>query len=493
MPVNDNARLEVSAELATGRSLEYTLRVVEEIEQTIAVEVPELIMINSTSGSSGGGMFGGSGGGTNMATIRLQLTPKNERSRSVFEVGDQVRALLAEVPEIATYSVGTGGGMSGSADPVTIHILGNDLDQTTVLAGGLAAHMNTVEGVRDVKVSRGDARPELEFVFDRDRLSAFGFNSSSVATTIRGMVAGLTATQYRTGGEEFDIVLRYDEGVRQSLAQVENISVMTPAGHQVRVRDLGTLREYQAPPNIERMDRERVVTVSSGIMDRPLNQVVADIRTYVDGQDLPPQVEVVYGGDFEEQQDAFGDMFLILLLSMMLVYIVMAAQFESLREPFIIMFSIPFAFTGVILALLLTGTKLGVIGLLGAIILVGIVVKNAIVLVDYIKLLRARGVPIIEAIVEAGISRLRPVLMTTLTTVLAMLPLALSMGEGAETWQPMAISVIGGLTFSTLVTLVLVPVIYALFERRSIAETRPAVSGDGAAAATDVPRLVPVH
>ncbi len=486
MPQNDASQVTINVELATGRSLDYTAGVIEGVEQDIRAAVPEMRLLNSTVGSSG---F--SGGSSNEAVIRLRLVETGDRDRSVFEIADEIRAILADVPEMETYSVSTASGMQGSSDPIAIDILGNNIEQTTLLAEDLAAHMRTVEGVRDVKISRGDARPELEFVFDRDRLSAFGLSSAAVGNAIRGKVEGLTATTYREDGDEYDIVLRYDQSVRNSLTQIENISVMAPSGQLVRVRDLGTVREYQAPPNIDHIDRERSVTVSSSFTERPLNEVIADISTWVDQQTLPPQIEIVFSGDFEEQQDAFGDLFLVLLLSITLVYLVMAAQFESLKEPFIIMFSVPFAFSGVIFLMLITNTKLGVIGLLGAIILVGIVVKNAIVLIDYIKLMRARGVPVVEAVVQSGISRLRPVLMTTFTTVLAMLPMAFSIGEGAETWRPMAISVVGGLSFSTIVTLVLVPVIYAVFERKDVARDAEMMSGDGADASIR-PKMVPV-
>lgn len=490
MPQSDSSQLVVTAELATGRSLDYTSQIVSDLERQIAERVPETELISSTAGSSGGMMGGGT---TNEATIRLALVDLSERERSVFEIADVVRELFAGVPEVETFSVSTEAGMSANADPVAVNILGNNIEETTQLAESLAEHMRGVEGVRDVKISRGDSRPELEFVFDRERLSAFGLNSASVATVVRGKIAGLTATTFRREGDEYDVVLRYDEEIRNSLSQIENIAVMTPSGGSVRVKDLGTIREYMAPPNIDHIDRERSVTVSSGIMGRPLNQIMADIQTWVDDLDLPPQIEIVFSGDYEDQQEAFADLFMILVLSLTLVYLVMAAQFESLRDPFIIMFSVPFAFSGVVFALLISGTKLGVIGLLGAIILVGIVVKNGIVLVDYTNLMRARGLPINEAVVRSGASRLRPVLMTTLTTILAMAPMVLSTGEGSETWRPMAISVIGGLSFSTLVTLILVPVVYSVFESRKARREEKSFSGDGAATAESLPKIVPVH
>ncbi|TXD37950.1 efflux RND transporter permease subunit [Lujinxingia vulgaris] len=471
MPISDDGFVTVSGELETSRSLEYTSEVVTRLEAQITEEVPELKRLNSTSGTSGS-MFGGVGGGKNEFQLRMELIDQDDRERSVFEVADQVRGIMAGTPEIVTSTVTAGNsGGAGSAQPVAVEIRGFNLEQTTALARDLAEHMEGIEGTRDVNLSRGESRPEFEIIFDRERLSDFGLTSAQVAQVVRGNIAGQTATIFRRDGDEYDVVLRYAEGERSSLEQVREMTVNTPSGARVRLEDLGEIKEFMVPPNIERIDRERMLTVSAGIEGRPLNLVMEDVREWVDAQNLPPQIAITYGGDFQEQQESFQDLFLILALSLILVYLVMAGQFESLKEPFVIMFSIPFAFTGVILALLITNTPLSVIGLIGAIILVGIVVKNAIVLIDYIKLLQGRGQPIFEAIVDGSVSRLRPVLMTTLTTILAMIPLALEIGEGAELWKPMAISVIGGLSFSTVVTLIIVPVLYGMFERNAKTET----------------------
>ena len=464
MPTSDDSRIEVEGELETSRSLDYTARVVAEIEDRVVDEVPELKLLSSTAGVGGGGWIGA--GTTNEFSLRLELVDLDERHRSTFEIADDLRAILDERPEVVTYSATAGSGGDGDdSPPLMIHVLGHDLDATTQTADELAAYMEGVEGTRDVTISRGASRPEFEFAFDRNRLSHFGLTSASVSTAIRGAIAGQTATEFRRDGHEYDVVVRYDEASRHDLETIEQMSVMAPDGRRVRLRELGEIVEYQAPPNIERLDRERVVTVEAGLQDRPLNEAVDEIRAWIDDRNPGPQQTIVISGDFEDQQETFAELGLILLLSLILVYLVMAGQFESLKEPFVIMFSIPFAFTGVLLAALLTGTSLGVMSMLGAIILVGIVVKNAIVLIDYVKLLRNRDYRPVDAIVDGGISRLRPVLMTTATTVLAMLPLALSTGEGAEMWRPLAIAVVGGLLFSTLVTLILVPVVYGLFDR----------------------------
>ncbi|MEX1137129.1 MAG: efflux RND transporter permease subunit [Balneolales bacterium] len=464
MPVSDNSRLQINAELATGRSLDFTSDVTTQIEGIIEEEIPE---IRSMSISAGGSGWGGATS-SHIINASIQVVDLGERERSIFEMAEILRDRLDDLPEVVTYQVEAGGGGAGGARPVEIQIVGPDLEETTIISDELISRMEDIQGIRDVAASRGDARPEFELILDRDKLAASGLNSSTVSNVVRGKMDGLISTQYRSEGDEYDVVLSYEEESKHSLASIENIRVNTPSGLQVRVASLGEIQEVMTPPNIERLDRERVITVSSGLVGRALGDVVTDIQGEIAGMEIPANVDIIYGGDIEEQQETFSDMLLILILSLMLVYIVMAGQFESFKDPLVIMFSIPFAFTGVLLALLITNTPLGVIGMLGAVILVGIVVKNGIVLIDYIRLLQSQGMGIIESIVEAGILRLRPVLMTTLTTILAMMPLAIAAGEGAETWQPMAITVIGGLAFSTVITLGLIPVMYAIFNRKRI-------------------------
>ncbi len=479
MPVSDDSQLRISGEVETGRSLEFTSAVVERLEEELREVVPEARLINSTSGREGG-MFG-AGGGRNSFQLRIQLLRVDERERTVFEIADVAREIVEGMPEIAEFDVRTGGGGGGGQGrPIQVQILGHDLEATTALAEELMDQMEGIDGVRDIATSRGRSRPEYEFVLDRERLAHFEMTSAAVASVVRGNLAGQTATRFRRDGKEYDVVLRFDEDRRRTLRQVQEMTLLSPSGHRVQLQELGELREYYGPPSIDRVDRERAVTVSAGLQGVPLNRAMAQIQSWVEEQHLPPQMEIVLTGDFEDQQEAFRDLFLVLILSIILVYLVMAAQFESLKEPFVIMFSIPFAFTGVLLALLVTDTALSVIGFVGAIILVGIVVKNAIVLIDYVKLLRQREYSVVDAIVEGSTARLRPVLMTTLTTVLAMMPLALNLGEGAEIWQPMAICVIGGLLFSTVVTLLLIPAMYGQFQWKALRAERRAAEEQAA-------------
>ena len=320
--------------------------------------------------------------------------------------------------------------------------------------------------IENVTISRKNDKPELQIVFDRNKLAEHGLSTSQVSTFVRNRINGLVPSFYKEEGEEYDIKIRLEEKYRSSLHDILDLTIMTPTGVKIKLSELGRIDEYWSPPSIQHKRRERIVTISAAPDGISLGTLATRIKSETGTIEVPSQIMTAIGGAYQEQMDSFMDLAMLLVLSLILVYLVMASQFESLRMPFIIMFSIPFAFTGVILALVITGTSLSVVAALGAVLLVGIVVKNGIVLVDFINLMRDRGVELYDAIALSGKSRLRPVLMTAATTVLGMLPLAMSTGEGAEIWRPMGITVIGGLVVSTLVTMIIVPVMYALLASR---------------------------
>lgn len=323
----------------------------------------------------------------------------------------------------------------------------------------------TLKGAENIQISRKNDRPELQIKFDREKLMQHGLNSAMVSMYVRNRVDGMIASKLREEGQEYDIIVRLEENSRNSISKLEEMTLTTPLGKQIKLSELGKVGEYWSPPNIAHKRKERIVTVSVTPVNIPLGELAENIQTEINKIEIPNDLMVHIGGAYEDQQESFMNLALLLLLSLILVFIVMASQFESFSNPFVIMFSIPFAFSGSFLALYLTGTTLNLIAALGMVLLVGIVVKNGIVLVDYINLMRDRGMHLNEAIKVSGRSRLRPVLMTSLTTILGMMPMALSSGEGAEIWAPMGISVIGGLTFSTLITLIIIPVMYAIVSR----------------------------
>jgi HAE1 family hydrophobic/amphiphilic exporter-1 len=406
-------------------------------------------------------MFGGATG-SHVISMTLRCVDRRYRDRDVFEIADALRSKLDIMPQVVKYSVGTGGGGFGGSG-IEVKIFGHDFAVTEDIARNLKAQFDEIEGVRDLQLSRGDMQAEYRIVYDREKLALYGLNTATVATFVRNRINGLTASLFREDGDEYDIVVRYGEEFRTSVTDIENIRLMGSQGQTIRVKDVGQVVEHFSPPAIQRENRQRIISVTMSLHGVALGTVVSELNKVIADTELPQGVYIAVGGAAEDQAEAFGDMMTLLLLIILLVYIVMATQFESLVMPFIIMFTLPLAFTGVFLALFLTGTPLSLMALIGAIMLVGIVVKNGVLLVDFTNLLRNRGLMVNQAVIQAGKSRLRPVLMTALTTTLGMLPLAMGIGEGSEMWQPMGIAIIGGMTVSTVLTLVVIPVIYSIF------------------------------
>lgn len=353
----------------------------------------------------------------------------------------------------------------GGGNTVDIEIYGYDITQTNLLAEQLAEKVKKIQGATNVDISRDKSKPELQVILDQNKMLRYGLTTAQVSSMIRNRVDGLIATRLRQFGDEYDIIVRYKESARNSLTELQNIGIATPAGQVIRLGEIADVKEHWSPPNIERKRKERIVTVSVTPYKRALNLIAADIQKEIAAVEIPSGVMVEISGAYEDMMESFMDIGLLMVVAIILVYLVIASQFESLKMPLIIMLSIPFAFSGVALALFLSGINLSLIAAIGAIMLIGIVVKNAIVLVDFINLTRDRGVELYQAVLISGRSRLRPVLMTSMTTILAMIPLAINPGEGSELWQPMGVTVIGGLVFSTIVTMVIVPVVYVLMAR----------------------------
>ena len=386
-----------------------------------------------------------------------------ERERSSGQIAEVIRGILADYPEFKKVRVTEGGGMGmGGASTVDVEVYGYDFATTDRVAKEIQAKMLADGGCSQVIISRDEYTPEYEVDFDREKLAINGLNTTTAASYLSAAINGSTMSYYREDGDEYGIRVRYAPEFRQGIEDIENIMIYNNSGRGVRIKDVGTVVEILTPPSIQRKNRERLITVSGIVSDGyALSDVVAMTQKSISEVDIPSEVMVEIGGSFEDQQETFGDLILLLAMIIILVYIVMASQFESFMSPFVIMFSIPFAFVGVLLGLTVSGTPLGVMGLIGVLILMGVVVKNGIVLIDYTILQQERGKSVNEACVIAANSRLRPILMTTLTTVLGMLPMALGKGEGSEMWRSLGMVVAWGLSISTLVTLVIIPTVYA--------------------------------
>ena len=469
MPQNDQNFLSVYAKMQSGQRVEITKKIAFDIDSVIRAEVPEISLINLSYGSeeeaSMASMMNSTG--NNILNMRLRTVDLEERTRSVFEIADQVRGILKRYPDILQYTVSTGGMGSMGSNTVDVEIMGHDFDVTTNLAQEIARQAANIPGAEDIKISRDEDKAELQIVLDQDKLARHALTTSTVGSYVRNYIYGSRNTKFKEDGEEYDIIVRLEEEYRTSISDVENFIITDGYGQKVRLKELGQVKEYFSPPNIERKSKQRILKVSiSPAAGVAMGQIAEGAQQIIDNlEEIPQGVTLYVGGNYEDQQESFSSLLALLLLSLMLVYIVMAAEFESFKMPFIIMLSIPFAFTGVVLALLLTDTPLSIVAALGGVLLVGIVTKNGIVLIDFINLLRERGVHLYEAIARAARSRLRPVLMTSLTTILGMVPMALSTGEGSETWRPMGIAVIGGMVFSTIITMIIVPAVYASMDR----------------------------
>ena len=474
LPEVDSGEVEVVLEMAEGTRGEVTAQTTEEMLKAVDV-IPEMSASYALAGQTKKGFLTALGfdEGTNIGRIGGRLVGKEERHRSAKEIAAELRNRLMELPGVEKFSASAisavqkaffGGGRS-----ISIEVLGHDLKDTNKVAQEIRRIVEQTPGAVDLAVSRKKPRPEVQVRLDRDKTAALGLNAALVADALRTNYYGFDDTKFREAGDDFDIELRLKAEERQSILQIGETPLMTLTGQTVKLRNIATIEETFGPVEIERKNRVRTTKVMAGVQGRVLGDVVQDIRREMATIDLPPGVSVGWGGAVEEQRKAFRDLTLLLILGIILVYMVMAGEFEDFIDPLIIMFSVPFAFVGVIWAFVLTVTPLNLMSFIGVIMLMGIVVKNAIVLVDYTKQLRASGMELMEAVVTAGKTRLRPVLMVSLTTIFGMVPLALSRGEGSEVWNALGITVIGGLLVSGLVTLILVPVVYSLVHRRRLA------------------------
>ena len=471
-PPTDNARLTMMIKLEQNTHVDQTVKVARQVDNIIAEKFPFIYMVSTSAGenSSSNAFAAMQTTGSHIINYNIRMPRLTDMDRpTIFQIADELRRELAAIPEIREFSVtpGGGGGMMGGSSTVDIKVFGYNMEDAMATAKDLQAKMSKLSTLRDAQLSREDLQPEFNVQFDRDKLSYYGLNASTVAQFIRNRIYGYECSKYREDGDEYNIVVRYAEPFRESIDDVENITLYTAQGRAIKLKDVATVSEDFSSPTIERENRQRIVTVKCSLgAGVALGDAVTEVNSVLDSYDTPIGLNLELGGSIEDQGEAFSDIGLLLVLIIILVYIVMATQFESLAYPFIIMFTIPFAMSGVFIALWMSSTPLSLIALIGAIMLVGIVTKNGIVMVDYMNLLVERGAAVGDAVIAGGKSRLRPVLMTSLTTILGMVPMSMGIGEGSETWQPMGISVVGGLVVSTFLTLFIVPALYAMMEGR---------------------------
>jgi HAE1 family hydrophobic/amphiphilic exporter-1 len=471
-PEVDEGEVRITVELEPGTHVDATHELMERIAAIARQEVPEARHIMVESGATS--PFRG-GGGQHTGELRISLVPRSERERSVQQILAALRPRLQLEPGMIVRAR-LGGGMvsrvtrTGVAegDRLSVEIRGHELEILDRLARQVREAMAAVPGVVETQISRQPGLPEMLVLVDRPKAASMGLNVYDVAETLETAIGGRRASMYRQEGDEYNILVRLQEEDRLDLAKVGQIPIATPVGRTIPAESIVRLRRQEGPIAITRADQQRIVTVSGTIAGRDLGSIVRDLEPALRQIPRPAGYEITFGGEYEEQQKAFRELTFAAILALILVYMVMASQFESLRDPFIILFSIPLAGIGVTALLLLTGTTFNIQAFLGLIVLVGIVVNNAIVLIDYTNLLRREhGMGVREAVMTAGRRRLRPIMMTTATTVLGLVPMALGIGEGAELQAPLARVVIGGLLTSTLITLVFIPVVYMLLEERT--------------------------
>ena len=474
MPQSDEGEVRVDIEMEVGTKLAVMDQTLEPIEAIVAREVPEAKNVVT---SAGGSPWRGTGSHT--GNMRISLKSQSERTRTSEEIAGVLRKKLSAIPG-ATVRTRAGQGLfilrrvTGGSERIELDIRGFDLETADALAQQVRKIVEGVDGVTDAQISRDIGAPERLVHVDRAKAEAMKVTVQQVGELLQTVVSGTRASYYREGGDEFAILVKLKDAELRSLREILDLTVTNAEGQPIVLRNIVSLRPRSGPVRIERKDQERVVSVRANIQDRDMGSIIADIRESLRGLPVPRGFSVGFSGDYEEQQKAFRELGLGFVLALVLVYMVMACLYESLRDPFVVMFSVPLAVVGVVLMLLLSNSTFNMQSYIGCIMLGGIVVNNAILLVDYTNRLRREdGMGIREAIEEAGRRRLRPILMTALTTICGLIPLALGLGEGGEAQAPMARAVIGGLASSTLITLVIVPVIYSLFERGIGSAARP--------------------
>lgn len=460
IPAGDQGQLDIKVETRASSSLAATEEVTDQINKEL--EAYEDI-INVSFVSIGEGGVDGSTSADNEASYTIELVSADERDVTTKELVTELDEKLAHIVG-AEVTVSEADGGLGMGDPVQIELSGQEHEVLRDLADEIKTDISNIEGVFNPESGADEAVPQMKLTVDDEKAATYGLTANQISAQIENQFIGETATVFRDEGKEFDVTLTYPEEEKKSIADLQDMKVDTPVGSSISLEEVAEFKEVLGPVTLTRENQQSQTTVTSELADRDLGSVTTDIEAYLDDFNFPEGYSYNIGGEAEDMAESFADLTLALVFSIFLVYAVMAVQFENFLFPFIIMFSLPATVIGVVGGLLISGLSFSIPAFIGIIMLAGIVVNNSIVLVDYIDILRDRGMERYEAIIEAGRTRLRPILMTTLTTVLAMVPLGLALGEGAEMQQPLAVTIIFGLSISSIFTLLLIPVVYTFFD-----------------------------
>ena len=474
LPESDEGQFAISMETRIGSSFQKTEEKVLEAEQIIRELAKEDLQSISTSIGRGGTMQGAAERGSHLSVLEIRLVDKDRRSRTVWQIINELserldRGVMDSRFRFSLQGVGAlATTVTGDSEPIVVGISGDDLDRSYVYAQRIASRMERVQGVRDVDLSYKTGKPELQFRIKCKEAAGLGLSPLEIAATLRTAYKGSKVSTFRGTDDKYDVYVILADADRNSLKGIQKLFFVNPLGETIPLENVVEVVQGIGPLTIGRENRTRIIEVTGALTgERALNRVMADIQEEVSGLgSVPPGIELSYSGSYQQMQESFRSLLFVLILAVALVYMVLASQFENLLHPLIIMFSVPFCIIGLVAALVVTGTTFSMMSFIGAILLVGIVVNNAIVLIDYMNRLQERGLSVREAIIRGGKTRLKPILMTSFTTIFGLLPMAIGVGAGSELRAPLGRAVVGGLLTSSFVTLILIPTLYWLVESR---------------------------
>ena len=474
IPEFDAGDVTIVFQTEVGTNVQETERVAKEVEAILKSDVPELKSFFTIIGQTEDGLLTAIGfkEGKNIATLMARVVPPEERKRSAKEIANALRKRLSEIPEIAKYNVSGGSFLSaallGNIKPIQVNLMGSDFRVLNTLADSIKAQLNKNPNLTNIETTVDNGKMEIQIDIDKQKAANVGLNSTMIAMQVRQSIYGTEAGNYKEENDEYKIIVQYDSADRNNIEKLSSIVLSTLTGQQVPVSTIGTINRKTGPLEIARESRQRVVYLMTDLKDISLGDATKEVNKTLSKMDIPKSVDVSLGGQVNEQKDSFSSLIVMFIVGVLLVYMIMAAQFESFKDPFIILFTVPLSIIGVIWAFLITGLSLSVVTFVAMIMLIGIDVNNGIILVDYTNMMRKRGHNLLEAASESGRLRLRPVLMTSLTAILGMIPLAVSSGMGSEIWSPFGITCIGGLLVSKFFTMFLIPTLYVSFNKKEL-------------------------